>query len=518
MITLDQGGNQSAQEDSGSENGDEVIEVSEPTEAGDSKRGNVPTVDINNGEINVPAANDCDKEATEAERDCQNILNKGKELTVLLDLMESATGTAERKTDNNDENGNQNPNPVEVLEIPDEENSEEEHDTELENANLQAWENRSAAQKRYYEELEAGRTRRKLIIRCMRNNAVVKLNRNDIPNWYRAHRRAKNGNDPAKLGEGTDSDSDEDDEVKFVGAILRSESKYGGAIDGATSTAFNNKEQTKKVSNSNAKKCKCGEHTTNIGETECSICKRQFLTIKDLQEHLGKVGQVCHEIGCQYQFGPKPVKRRCLNDPYDNTLVYSNAIAPWSVWMPKELRCLVDLPKLELSKKDHKEIREKGLNLKQYTPKFLKYHEKRLPVLVSGCDKPETTDEENGSKDEENHHKDCSPHSPCKTCRKIKKIVLRPSSEEADEETSYQSSEETETDWDDPHNGEHPDCTECEEIRADKDVIYLSTEEYDTDPDNPHDIGKHINCAKCEKIRADYCDDPECTEHGAGDN
>ena len=198
--------------------------------------------------------------------------------------------------------------------------------------------------------------------------------------------------------------------------------------------------------------------------------------------------------------------------------MYSNAIAPWSVWMPKELRCLVDLPKLELSKKAHKEIREKGLNLKQYTPKFLKYHEKRLPVLVSGCDKPETTDEENGSKDEENHHKDCSPHSPCKTCRKIKKIVLRPSSEEADEETSYQSSEETETDWDDPHNGEHSDCTECEEIRADKDVIYLSTEEYDTDPDNPHDIGKHINCAKCEKIRADYCDDPECTEHGAGDN
>ena len=59
----------------------------------------------------------------------------------------------------------------------------------------------------------------------MRNNAVVKLNQNDIPNWYRAHRRAKNGNDLAKLGEGTDSDSDEDDEVKFVGAILRSESK-----------------------------------------------------------------------------------------------------------------------------------------------------------------------------------------------------------------------------------------------------------------------------------------------------
>ena len=301
MITLDQGGNQSPQEDSGSENENEVIELTELAEARNGTAGadnnirnNVPAMGTNNQEINLPAATDSNKEVTAAERDYQNIINKGKELTVLMNLMESAAKTAERNTDNNDINGNQNPTP-EVSEIPDEENSEEEHDTELENANLQAWENRSAAQKRYYEELEAGRTRRKLIIRCMRNNAVVKLNRNDIPNWYRAHRRAKNGNDPAKLGEGTDSDSDEDDEVKFVGAILRSESKYGGAIDGATSTAFNNKEQTKKVSNSNAKKCKCGEHTTNIGETECSICKRQFLTIRDLQEHLGKIGQVCQK-------------------------------------------------------------------------------------------------------------------------------------------------------------------------------------------------------------------------------
>ena len=309
MITLDQGGNQSAQEDSGSENGDEVIKVSEPNEAGDSKRGNVTTVGINNGEINVPAANDCDKEATEAERDYQNILNKGKELTVLLDLMESATGTAERKTDNNDENGNQNPNPVEVLEIPDEENSEEEHDTELENANLQAWENRSAAQKEYLETLEAGRTRRKLILRCMRNpgkvkldpllslytiligipdprierwdeltqecfsnNAVVKLDRNNIPNWYRAQRNAANNRAQDKSEEHTDTHSDEDEEVKFVGAILKSESKYGGVVDGATSIARNIEERTK-APNNNANKCKCGEHTTNIGETECSICR-----------------------------------------------------------------------------------------------------------------------------------------------------------------------------------------------------------------------------------------------------
>ena len=65
----------------------------------------------------------------------------------------------ERKTDNNNEIGNQIPDPEEVLEIPDEENSEEEHDTELENANQQAWENRSAAQKEYLETLGAGRTR-----------------------------------------------------------------------------------------------------------------------------------------------------------------------------------------------------------------------------------------------------------------------------------------------------------------------------------------------------------------------
>ena len=349
-ITLDQGGNQSPQEDSGSESENEVIELTD-----------------------LPATSDSNKEVTAAERDYQNIMSKGKELTVLINQMESAANTAERNTDNNDINGNQNPTP-EASEIPD----KEEHDAELEKANQQAWENRSAAQKKYLETLEAGRTRRKLILRCMRHpgevridplqtevpdlsierldqlqhpgevridpmlteypdlrerldqlqqecisdelvreclsdNAVVRLDRNDIPNWNRAQRRTNNVQDPTKSGGGTDPDSDEDDEVKFVGTILRSKSKYGGAIDGAGSIAPDSRDQSKVTSKGNERKCKCGEHTTGIGETECSNCKRQFLTSKDLQDHLAKIGQVCHETGCQYQYGPKPVKRRRLD-------------------------------------------------------------------------------------------------------------------------------------------------------------------------------------------------------------
>ena len=172
--------------------------------------------------------------------------------------------------------------------------------------------------------------------------------------------------------------------------------------------------------------------------------------------------------------------------------MYSDAIAPWSTWMSKILRCLVDLPKLELSRKAHIEIRKRGLNLRLSSPKFRKYHVERIPVLVSGFDRPETTNNEyyNDSKEDEAHHENCSPHNPCKTCKEIKNNILKPSSEEsddekskctADEETSYLSSEESDTDWDDPHNGEHPNCTECEEIREDD------------------------------------CEDPECNEHGAGD-
>ena len=126
--------------------------------------------------------------------------------------METATEErGERINDSDNENGNQNPDPEEVLEIPDEEDSEEEHDTELENANLQAWENRSAAQKKY---LEAQESQRKLIIRCMRDDTFVVLNRNDIPNWYRAQRKATNNNDPDEnwdKKEDTEFDLDEDD-------------------------------------------------------------------------------------------------------------------------------------------------------------------------------------------------------------------------------------------------------------------------------------------------------------------
>ena len=405
MITLDQGGNQSPQEDSGSENENEVIELTELAEARNGTAGadnnirnNVPAMGTNNQEINLPAATDSNKEVTAAERDYQNIINKGKELTVLMNLMESAAKTAERNTDNNDINGNQNPTP-EVSEIPDEENSEEEHDAEQEKANQQAWENLSAAQKKYLETLEAGRTRRKLILRCMRHpgevridplltevhdlsierldqlqqeclsdelvreclsdNAVVKLDRNDIPNWNRAQRRTKNDQDPTKSGEGTDSDSDEDDEVKFVGTILRSKSKYGGAIDGAGSIAPDSRDQSKVTSKGNERKCKCGEHTTGIGETECSNCKRQFLTSKDLQDHLAKIGQVCHETGCQYQYGPKPVKRRRLDvshESNDDIPVNSDVKAPWPKFLPKTFRCLVDLPKGDILYPDSSHI------------------------------------------------------------------------------------------------------------------------------------------------------------------
>ena len=500
MITLDQGGTQTDQEDSGSENESEVVEVLDtaevtnnvPAMADGSAGNNVPTVDISNVRNNAPPTFDYGERATRAENDYQNILATGRDL---LNLMETATEErGERINDSDNENGNQNPDPEEVLEIPDEEDSEEEHHTELENANLQAWENRSAAQKKY---LEAQESQRKLIIRCMRDDTFVVLNRNDIPNWYRAQRKATNNNDPDENQdekEDTESDSDEDDEVKFVGAILKSKSKYGGAIDGVTSIAGSSKEQAK-VSNNNTKKCKCGEHTKNIGKTECSICRRQFLTIQDLQEHLSEIGHVCHEIGCQHKFGPKPVKRPRLDESYNDNPVYSNAIAPWFTWMPKVLRCLVDLPKFELSKKAHKEIRKRGLNLRHYSPEFRKYHVERLPVLVSGFDRPETTTDENDndSKEDEAHHENCSPRNPCEICKEIKNNILKPSSEESDnekskcctaeeEETSYLSSEESDTDWDDPHNGEHPNCTECEEIREED------------------------------------CEDPECNEHGAGDN
>ena len=128
----------------------------------------------NENEETVPTVqpgNSKEDTADELERDYQNVMNKGKELTVLLNQIESAT---DKNANNNDLNGNLNPTP-EVSEIPDEENSEEEHDAEQEKANQQAWENLSAAQKKYLETLEAGRTRRKLILRCMRHPGEVRI-------------------------------------------------------------------------------------------------------------------------------------------------------------------------------------------------------------------------------------------------------------------------------------------------------------------------------------------------------
>ena len=45
----------------------------------------------------------------------------------------------------------------------------------------------------------------------------------------------------------------------------------------------------------------------------------------------------------------------------DVTPVYSDVIAPWPKFLPKTFRCLVDLPKLDLSNEAQEVIREKGL-------------------------------------------------------------------------------------------------------------------------------------------------------------
>jgi hypothetical protein len=79
----------------------------------------------------------------------------------------------------------------------------------------------------------------------------------------------------------------------------------------------------------------------------------------------------------------------------------------------------------------------------------------------------------------------------CKKCQDIRDHILKSSSEESGDEksttsddnddTPYLSSEDSDTDWDDPHNGQHPNCTDC------------------------------------ENIREDDCEDDKCNEHGAGD-
>ena len=116
--------------------------------------------------------------------------------------------------------------------------------------------------------------------------------------------------------------------------------------------------------------------------------------------------------------------------------VYSNVTAPWPKFLPKSFRCLVDIPKLDLSNEAQEVIKEKGLNLKLYTPEYREYYIKRLPVLVKGFDLPDQTDEEEDAESEENRQKGCSlgdPCGTCKTCKKTMKTVLRPSSEETEE-------------------------------------------------------------------------------------
>ena len=121
MITLDRGGNKSAQENSETDSDKEVTIIPKNAET-----NNDPTETDGSGRVNVPA----EETETARKREYQTILNKGKELGNLLDEME-------RKTENKSDIKNQTPEP-DVLEIPDEETSEEEHDIELEIANQQA--------------------------------------------------------------------------------------------------------------------------------------------------------------------------------------------------------------------------------------------------------------------------------------------------------------------------------------------------------------------------------------------
>jgi hypothetical protein len=149
---------------------------------------------------------------------------------------------------------------------------------------------------------------------------------------------------------------------------------------------------------------------------------------------------------------------------------------------------------------DHRFILKHGLNLEQCKLRYREYFVERLPVLISGNDKPETTDEEyyydsevSEERSFEQYYANCSCtlQNPCEKCKEIKEKILKSSSEESEGEdndnggtpnlSSKESESDYDTDWDDPHNGQHPNCTDCEDIRADE------------------------------------CQDAECTEHGTGD-
>ena len=103
-------------------------------------------------------------------------------------------------------------------ETPAEKSSEEAHNSEREMANISAWENRSASQKRYhaqkhYQEVrERGRRNRKLILRCMRypgGQPTVVINR--LPKQIREMTHLYPGSNPNAGRDQEKDDSEEDD-------------------------------------------------------------------------------------------------------------------------------------------------------------------------------------------------------------------------------------------------------------------------------------------------------------------
>jgi hypothetical protein len=76
----------------------------------------------------------------------------------------------------------------------------------------------------------------------------------------------------------------------------------------------------------------------------------------------------------------------------------------------------------------------------------------------------------------ESNDEECTSSKRCAKCKEMKESVLATTSEESGGED-----DDDDTDWDDPHNGQHPNCSECDEIRADN------------------------------------CNDNECHDHGTGD-
>ena len=228
----------------------------------------------------------------------QGTSNRSVEIITLDQVGDLATGDESETESIESIRANPDPTPQGVREInvpnestnnPDETieltaDNAEIQDVDLENANLQAWMRRSKSQKKFHSEeylrvLQRGRANRKMILNCMRepgrvilnripigseelaeeceaDNAVVRLDRNEIPEWNREQQKQKSNNNDQKrddsesdteneskheepeadigtLKERSDSDTESDGDIKFVGAILKSASRYGGALDDA---------------------------------------------------------------------------------------------------------------------------------------------------------------------------------------------------------------------------------------------------------------------------------------------